>query len=119
MKDPRLPSAPRPRAGQRRAAWRAPASASLAALALAETARHHDGLVLAAVAEHLTRLADGAPLPQRIALHGGPYGGSHAMVRYAPARIEVSGKYTYVRVDDPETGESLNFYSYDGEQSHE
>ncbi|PRH81836.1 transcription-repair coupling factor [Arenimonas caeni] len=47
MKDPRLPSAPRPRAGQRRAAWRAPASASLAALALAETARHHDGLVLA------------------------------------------------------------------------
>jgi len=42
-----LPSAPRPRAGQKRALWRAPASASLQALALAEAARHHDGLVLA------------------------------------------------------------------------
>ena len=42
-----LPSAPRPRAGQQRALWRAPTSASLQALALAEAARQHDGLVLA------------------------------------------------------------------------
>ena len=38
---------PRPRAGQQRAYWRAPASASALALGLAELARHHDGLVLA------------------------------------------------------------------------
>jgi len=47
MNIPSLPRAPRPRAGQLRASWRAPASSSLAALALAETARAHDGLVLA------------------------------------------------------------------------
>ena len=44
---PDLPAPPRPRAGQQRAYWRAPASASALALGLAETARRHDGLVLA------------------------------------------------------------------------
>jgi transcription-repair coupling factor (superfamily II helicase) len=47
MKRPPLPSAPQPRAGQQRALWRAPASASAMALGLAEAARGHDGLVLA------------------------------------------------------------------------
>ena len=47
MKRPPLPSAPQPKAGQQRALWRAPASASALALGLAETARGHDGLVLA------------------------------------------------------------------------
>jgi transcription-repair coupling factor (superfamily II helicase) len=47
MKRPPLPSAPQPKAGQQRALWRAPASASALALGLAETARSHDGLVLA------------------------------------------------------------------------
>ncbi|MFY2764437.1 transcription-repair coupling factor [Arenimonas sp. MALMAid1274] len=47
MTRPLLPSAPRPRSGQQRAYWRAPASASALALGLAETARAHDGLVLA------------------------------------------------------------------------
>ncbi len=44
---PNLPAPPRPRAGQQRAYWRAPASASALALGLAEAARRHDGLVLA------------------------------------------------------------------------
>ncbi len=44
---PLLPVPPRPRAGQQRAYWRAPASASALALGLAELARNHDGLVLA------------------------------------------------------------------------
>ncbi len=47
MKRPDLPSAPRPKAGQQRALWRAPASASALALGIAEVARRHDGLVLA------------------------------------------------------------------------
>jgi transcription-repair coupling factor (superfamily II helicase) len=47
MTRPLLPSAPRPKAGQQRALWRAPASASALALGLAEAARGHDGLVLA------------------------------------------------------------------------
>ena len=44
---PLLPIPPRPRAGQQRAYWRAPASTSALALGLAELARNHDGLVLA------------------------------------------------------------------------
>ena len=44
---PRLPSPPRPRAGQQRAYWRAPTSASALALGLVEVAREHAGLVLA------------------------------------------------------------------------
>ena len=44
---PLLPIPPQPRAGQQRASWRAPASASALALAVLETARHHAGLVLA------------------------------------------------------------------------
>ena len=44
---PPLPIPPRPRAGQQRAYWRAPASASALALGLAELARQHEGLVLA------------------------------------------------------------------------
>jgi transcription-repair coupling factor (superfamily II helicase) len=47
MTRPLLPSAPRPKAGQQRALWRAPHSASALALGLAEAARHHEGLVLA------------------------------------------------------------------------
>ena len=46
---PILPAPPRPRAGQQRAYWRAPASASALALGLAEIARRHEGLVLAVV----------------------------------------------------------------------
>ena len=42
-----LLSPPLPARGQQRAFWRAPASASALALALVETARRHDGLVLA------------------------------------------------------------------------
>jgi len=44
---PNLPTPPRPRAGQLRAYWRAPGSASALALGIAETARQHPGLVLA------------------------------------------------------------------------
>ncbi|MBC7656420.1 MAG: transcription-repair coupling factor, partial [Frankiaceae bacterium] len=44
---PRLPLPPLPKAGQRRAYWRAPSSASALALGLVEAARSHDGLVLA------------------------------------------------------------------------
>jgi transcription-repair coupling factor (superfamily II helicase) len=47
MNRPDLPSAPRPRPGQQRALWRAPASPSALALGIAEAARRHDGLVLA------------------------------------------------------------------------
>ncbi len=47
MTRPELPAAPRPKAGQQRALWRAPHSPAALALALAETARRHDGLVLA------------------------------------------------------------------------
>ncbi|HMB43505.1 MAG TPA: transcription-repair coupling factor, partial [Luteimonas sp.] len=43
----KLPVPPLPRAGQQRAYWRAPHSASALALGIAETARGHDGLVLA------------------------------------------------------------------------
>src|SRR6478609_4528060 len=46
---PTLPAPPRPRAGQQRSYWRAPASASALALGLAETARRHGGMVLAVV----------------------------------------------------------------------
>jgi transcription-repair coupling factor (superfamily II helicase) len=42
-----FPVPPRPRAGQQRAYWRAPASASALALGVAELARAHPGLVLA------------------------------------------------------------------------
>jgi transcription-repair coupling factor (superfamily II helicase) len=42
-----FPVPPRPRAGQQRAYWRAPASASAHALGVAELARAHPGLVLA------------------------------------------------------------------------
>jgi transcription-repair coupling factor (superfamily II helicase) len=42
-----FPVPPRPRAGQQRAFWRAPASASALALGLAQLARTHPGLVLA------------------------------------------------------------------------
>lgn len=42
-----FPVPPRPRAGQQRAYWRAPASASALALGLAQLARTHPGLVLA------------------------------------------------------------------------
>jgi transcription-repair coupling factor (superfamily II helicase) len=47
MKRPDLPSAPRPKAGQQRALWRAPHSPSALALGVVEAARRHDGLVLA------------------------------------------------------------------------
>jgi transcription-repair coupling factor (superfamily II helicase) len=49
MNRPRLPAPPRPRAGQQRAYWRAPSSASALALGLVEIAREHSGLVLAVV----------------------------------------------------------------------
>ncbi len=42
-----LPCPPFPRAGQQRAFWRAPHSASAKALAIAEAARQHPGLILA------------------------------------------------------------------------
>ena len=44
---PLLPIPPLPRAGQQRAYWRAPSSASALALGLVEAARAHDGLLLA------------------------------------------------------------------------
>jgi transcription-repair coupling factor (superfamily II helicase) len=44
-----LPAPPLPRAGQQRAYWRAPHSASALALGIAQAARRHDGLVLAVV----------------------------------------------------------------------
>src|SRR6187549_3500855 len=44
-----LPVPPRPRAGQQRARWRAPASPSAFALALVALAQDNDGLVLVAV----------------------------------------------------------------------
>ena len=44
---PLLPIPPLPKAGQQRAYWRAPASASALALGLVEAARVHQGLVLA------------------------------------------------------------------------
>jgi transcription-repair coupling factor (superfamily II helicase) len=44
---PLLPIPPLPKAGQQRAYWRAPSSASALALGLVEAARVHDGLVLA------------------------------------------------------------------------
>ena len=43
----KLPAPPLPRAGQQRAYWRAPHSASALALGIAEAARQYDGLVLA------------------------------------------------------------------------
>ena len=43
---PALPVPPQPRAGQQRAYWRAPISASALALGIAELARQRDGLVL-------------------------------------------------------------------------
>jgi transcription-repair coupling factor (superfamily II helicase) len=49
MSMPTLLSPPLPAAGQQRAFWRAPASPSAFALALHETARRHEGLVLAVV----------------------------------------------------------------------
>jgi transcription-repair coupling factor (superfamily II helicase) len=45
----RLPAPPLPRAGQQRAYWRAPHSASAFALGIAQAAWRHDGLVLAVV----------------------------------------------------------------------
>ena len=45
----RLPAPPRPRAGQQRAYWRSPSSASALALGLVQVARDHRGLVLAVV----------------------------------------------------------------------
>lgn len=49
MTTSRLLSPPLPAAGQQRAYWRAPVSASSFALALLEAARRHDGLILAVV----------------------------------------------------------------------
>ena len=58
MKSPtRLPAPPRPRAGQQRAYWRAPSSASALALGLVEVAREHAGLVLAVVRDTHTAQA--------------------------------------------------------------
>jgi transcription-repair coupling factor (superfamily II helicase) len=47
MSHPSLPAAPLPRRGQQRADWRLPATPTAAALAIAERARQHAGLVLA------------------------------------------------------------------------
>ncbi|MCX7042538.1 MAG: transcription-repair coupling factor [Gammaproteobacteria bacterium] len=47
MTRPLLPTPPLPKAGQQRAYWRAPSSASALALGLVEAARAHQGLVLA------------------------------------------------------------------------
>ena len=71
MDTPTLPSAPRPKAGQLRAAWRAPSGASAAALGIAGLAAAHDGLVLAIARdshaaqslEHDLRLFAGPDLP--------------------------------------------------------
>ena len=71
METPALPSAPRPRPGQQRAYLRAPHSASTLALAVAELARGHDGLVLAVARdshaaqslEHDLRVFAGPGLP--------------------------------------------------------
>ncbi len=52
-----LPIPPRPRAGQQRAYWRAPSSASALALGLVELARNHAGLVLAVVRDTHTAQA--------------------------------------------------------------
>ena len=46
---PTLPLPPLPRAGQRRAWWRAPASPSALALGIVEAARRHGGMLLAVV----------------------------------------------------------------------
>ncbi|GIX36877.1 MAG: transcription-repair-coupling factor [Silanimonas sp.] len=46
MSHPNLPAAPLPRRGQQRADWRLPATSTAAALAIAERARQHAGLVL-------------------------------------------------------------------------
>ena len=66
-----LPIPPQPRAGQLRAWWREPASASALALGLLETARRHHGLVLAVTRDShaaqsleadLRVLSDGLPV---------------------------------------------------------
>jgi len=51
---------------------------------------------------------------QRVVLVGGPYDGCHADLIRTPPRIDI-GRNRYVRIDDPDTGESLGGYFYDGE----
>lgn len=48
----------------------------------------------------------------RVTFYGGPVHGATPTLKSQPARIKVASRYTYVRVDDPDTGESLDFYAY-------
>ena len=50
--------------------------------------------------------------PVQVTLYGGPVHGATPKLKTQPARIEIAGRYVYVRVDDPDTGESLDFYAY-------
>lgn len=54
----------------------------------------------------------------QVTLYGGPGHGATPKLKAQPARIEIAGKYVYARVDDPETGESLNFYAYIEEEAN-
>jgi hypothetical protein len=48
----------------------------------------------------------------QVTLWGGPLHGASPSMSTQPVRVEIAGRYAYVRVDDPETGKSLNFYAY-------
>jgi hypothetical protein len=47
-----------------------------------------------------------------VVLLGGPFHGAHADVAHQPPYVRV-GTALYARIDDPETGESLNAYVFD------
>jgi hypothetical protein len=48
-----------------------------------------------------------------IVLIDGPYNDARAKIKRQPDYILVGGKHYYARIDDPDTGESLDAYAYD------
>lgn len=55
--------------------------------------------------------ASAPPSPERVSLLNGPYAGANPRLSKQPPRIEIGG-VEYVRIDDPDTGESLGAYAY-------
>ena len=79
MSTAHFPAAPVPKRGQQRADWRLPINPTAAALAIAERARLHDGLVLAVMrtpqGDHVMVVAADGQVSQRTVQLGNQQGG--------------------------------------------
>lgn len=52
------------------------------------------------------------PRRTRVVLFNGPYSGLEPFLTRQPEKIEI-GKQTYVRIDDPDTGKTLDAYAWE------